>query len=162
MRENLISQSERNKNSSVLSRRDVLMALGSLGLVSALAGLVRASLRFLIPPVSQARAATVIAGPPTDFSQGILTPLTHSPVFIGRDEGGLFALSAVCTHLGCTVARSDEGLACPCHGSRFSADGVNLSGPAARPLPYLALRFNQDGLVEVNLGQTVEPTFRLK
>lgn len=156
-------KTETDKNNKIfVSRRGVLMALGSLGLMSALAGLVRASLRFLTPPVSQAQAATVIAGPPTDFPLGILTPLPHSPVFIGRDEAGLFALSAVCTHLGCTVARSDEGLACGCHGSHFAANGANLSGPATRPLPYLALRRTTDGQLEVNLNRIVEPTFRLK
>lgn len=150
------------RNNPYFSRREVMAALGSLGLVSALTGLVRASLGFLTPPVSQTRAATVIAGPPANFPQGILTPLPHSPVFIGRDEAGLFALSAVCTHLGCTVARSDKGLACPCHGSYFSTDGVNLSGPAARPLPHLALHLTTDGQLEVNLNRVVEPTFRLK
>lgn len=165
MRENLMSQSERNKNvnknSPFLSRRDVLMALGGLGLVTSLTGLLREAVRFLIPPIRQARPSTVVAGSPADFPVGELTPLADGPVFIGRDEGGLFALSAVCTHLGCTVARSGEGLACPCHGSRFAADGINLAGPAARPLPYLALQFNQDGLVEVNLEAVVESTFRL-
>ncbi len=152
----------KSEEKSSFSRREVLVALGSVGLVSALAGLIRESLGFLTPPVSQMRPARVIAGPPADFPQGALTPLANGPVFIGRDEAGLFALSAVCTHLGCTVARSGDRLACPCHGSRFAADGRNLSGPAARPLPYLALQLNADGLVEVNLSQEVEPAFRLK
>jgi cytochrome b6-f complex iron-sulfur subunit len=151
-----------NKNKTFLSRRDVLVALGSLGLLSALASLVRETARFLIPPISQARPSTIIAGPPADFLWGKLTPLTDGPVFIGRDEGGLFALSAVCTHLGCTVAESGEEVTCPCHGSRFAADGANLAGPAARPLPHLALNLNDEGLVEVNLEQSVEPTFRLE
>ncbi|MCK6626539.1 MAG: Rieske 2Fe-2S domain-containing protein [Anaerolineae bacterium] len=151
-----------NKNSTFLSRRDVLVALGSLGLVTGLTGLLRETMRFLIPPISQIRPSTLIAGLPTEFPSGELTPLAEGPVFIGRDEAGLFALSAVCTHLGCTVARSGEGLTCPCHGSRFAFDGANLTGPAARPLPYLALQFNDDGLVEVDLNQVVESAFRLK
>jgi cytochrome b6-f complex iron-sulfur subunit len=145
-----------------LSRRDLLMALGSLGLLTALASLTRETIRFLTPPISQSRPSTVIAGPPANFPAGELTPLPDGPVFMGRDEEGLFALSAVCTHLGCTVARSGEGLACPCHSSQFAIDGANLAGPASRPLPHLALILNEDGLVEVNLDQTVEPTFRLK
>lgn len=149
-------------NKSYVARRDVLLALGSLGLVTALAALLREMVRFLIPPISQARPSTVIAGSAADFAVGDLTPLIDGPVFIGRDEVGLFALSAVCTHLGCTVARSGAELTCPCHGSRFAVNGANLTGPAARPLPYLALQFNQDGLVEVNLEAVVEPTFRLK
>lgn len=46
------------------------------------------------------------------------------------------AFSAICTHLGCTVAPAGNRLDCPCHGSVFDAfTGKNLSGPAPRPLP---------------------------
>lgn len=151
-----------NNNKRFVSRRDALLALGSLSLVTALTGLLRETMRFLTSPISQVRPSTLIAGLPTEFPSGELTSLAEGPVFIGRDEAGLFALSAVCTHLGCTVARSGEGLTCPCHGSRFAIDGVNLTGPAARPLPYLALKLNADGLVEVNLNRVVEPAFRLE
>jgi cytochrome b6-f complex iron-sulfur subunit len=146
----------------VLSRRELLVALGNLGLLTALVSLTRGTIRFLTPPISQGRPSTVITGPPANFSAGELTPLPDAPIFIGRDEDGLFALSAVCTHLGCTVTRGDEGLACPCHGSQFAADGANLAGPASRPLPHLALTLNDDDLVEINLDQAIEPTFRLK
>lgn len=144
-----------------ISRRRLLAALGGVSLLAALAGMAQASLRFLMPPVSQARPVRVVAGQPADFPVGALTALAHSPVFIGRDETGFFALSAVCTHLGCTVAGSDEGLACGCHGSRFAADGTPLDGPAPAPLPYLALSLNGDGLLEVDLSQGVEAGFRL-
>ncbi len=147
---------------SSLSRREVLIALGSLGLLTALVNGVRGSLRFLTPPVSQTPPRIIVAGAPADFPSGELTALAAGPAFIGRDGAGLFALSAICTHLGCTLARSGEELACPCHGSRFASDGNNLAGPASHPLPYLALNLNDDGLVEVNLDQTVESTVRLK
>ena len=151
-----------NKNNPFLSRRDVLVGLGVVGLFTAGAAFLRGAIRFLMPPVSQTRPATIIAGPPESFPPGELTPLAAGPAFIGRDEGGLFALSATCTHLGCTVGRSGEGLACPCHGSRFTADGATLAGPAARPLPYLALKLNADSLVEVNLDQLVDAGVRLQ
>jgi glycine/D-amino acid oxidase-like deaminating enzyme/nitrite reductase/ring-hydroxylating ferredoxin subunit len=52
------------------------------------------------------------------------------------EEGTLHALSATCTHLGCTVRFNDSERAweCPCHGSRFAVDGTVLQGPANRPL----------------------------
>jgi glycine/D-amino acid oxidase-like deaminating enzyme/nitrite reductase/ring-hydroxylating ferredoxin subunit len=54
-----------------------------------------------------------------------------------RDEdGGVHAVSARCTHLGCLVAfnRTERAWECPCHGSRFGPDGEILQGPATRPL----------------------------
>jgi len=65
-----------------------------------------------------------------------------------RDGGGVYALSLVCTHLGCTVTVSAQELACPCHGSRFDRQGRVLSGPADRPLPRLTVA-EQDGMIEV-------------
>ncbi len=57
-----------------------------------------------------------------------------------RDETGqLHAVSATCTHLGCTVAFNslERTWDCPCHGSRFAPDGAVLHGPATRPLEPL-------------------------
>jgi Rieske Fe-S protein len=50
------------------------------------------------------------------------------------------ALSLACTHLGCRVQpASSGGFACPCHGSRFAADGSRTAGPARAPLSRVAL-----------------------
>jgi len=54
-----------------------------------------------------------------------------------RDQSGLYALSLVCTHLGCSVTVSAHELACPCHGSIFDRQGRVLKGPADRPLARL-------------------------
>jgi glycine/D-amino acid oxidase-like deaminating enzyme/nitrite reductase/ring-hydroxylating ferredoxin subunit len=52
------------------------------------------------------------------------------------DTGGVHAVSARCTHLGCIVSFNEAETAweCPCHGSRFGIDGAVIQGPANRPL----------------------------
>jgi glycine/D-amino acid oxidase-like deaminating enzyme/nitrite reductase/ring-hydroxylating ferredoxin subunit len=76
---------------------------------------------------------------PEDLSPGTatVTRIGVEQCAVYRDEDGtLHALSATCTHLGCTVRFNDAERAweCPCHGSRFAVDGTVLQGPANRPL----------------------------
>ena len=61
-----------------------------------------------------------------------------SPTAYYRDQAsGIHAVSAVCTHLGCTVGfnRGDRTWDCPCHGSRFDLQGQVIQGPAIEDLP---------------------------
>lgn len=55
------------------------------------------------------------------------------------DEGGVHAVSAICTHMGCVVQFNHEEQTwdCPCHGSRFQVDGQVSTGPAETPLEPL-------------------------
>ncbi|MCC2676236.1 MAG: hypothetical protein K0R58_3183, partial [Ramlibacter sp.] len=51
-------------------------------------------------------------------------------------DGELFAVSQVCTHMGCKVHWNsvETSWDCPCHGSRFRPDGTVIEGPALKPL----------------------------
>jgi Rieske Fe-S protein len=57
------------------------------------------------------------------------------------DAGRLHAVSATCTHKGCTVTwnNADRTWDCPCHGSIFAADGSVIHGPARKPLASVRL-----------------------
>ena len=81
-----------------------------------------------------------------------------------RQENGFYAVSAVCTHLGCVTQWKPElGLiACPCHGSKFKPDGAKIEGPAPRPLPHFAISLTADGLLQVDKLEIVSPGQALK
>ena len=58
-------------------------------------------------------------------------------VAVARDRSGLLhAVNPSCRHIGCFVSWNDaeETWDCPCHGSRYSADGVMLTGPTHKDL----------------------------
>jgi cytochrome b6-f complex iron-sulfur subunit len=76
-------------------------------------------------------------------------------VAILQDDGGVFAISRVCTHLGCLVNSEPEGFNCPCHGSRFGFDGEVLKGPAPTTLPWLAVRRVGPGTYEIDEDKVV-------
>ena len=73
-------------------------------------------------------------------------------VWIVRNEEGLYALSTVCTHLGCTPnwLEVEQKYKCPCHGSGFRKSGKNFEGPAPRPLERHAVSLASDGQIIVD------------
>ena len=73
-------------------------------------------------------------------------------VWIVRDEESIFALSTVCTHLGCTPnwLSTESKFKCPCHGSGFRMTGVHFEGPAPRPLERYSITVANDGQLLVD------------
>src|SRR5512139_239786 len=159
-------------------RRDFLLKLGTGAGVLALAAQGAASLRSLVPNVSYDAPTTVKLGQPADFPDG-LKFLPDERLFVFRDGKTFHAISAVCTHLGCTVRAEalsnvqTENLAgvevrlthrfmCPCHGSQYKGDGSNVSGPAPKPLAWYRLSVSpDDGQLVVDLADEVDQRFRL-
>jgi nitrite reductase/ring-hydroxylating ferredoxin subunit len=89
----------------------------------------------------RASAHPVSVNIPADVAVGL--SVIDSTLVQRSEDGTLRAFSARCTHLGCRIDRIIDGEAvCPCHGSRFRADGTVASGPASRPLA--ALRVEPD------------------
>ena len=73
-------------------------------------------------------------------------------VWLVRTPTVMYALSTVCTHLGCTPNwLSAEGkFKCPCHGSGFYKTGINFEGPAPRPLERYRIAYSEDGQILVD------------
>jgi menaquinol-cytochrome c reductase iron-sulfur subunit len=160
------------------SRREFLIKGGIGAGACALAVQGAASLRSLVPNVSYDAPTTVKLGAPEDFPEGMRF-LPDQRLFVFR-EGRIFhAVSAVCTHLGCTVRaealpspqtatvegqplRMTHRFLCPCHGSQYSGDGGNLEGPAPKPLAWFHLSLSpDDGQLTVDLAREVGRDFRL-
>jgi len=142
------------------SRRWMLKTLALGG--AALGGFAHAFAwtRSLVPNVLYEPPKKRRLGAPTRFPEGT-TFLRDERIFVVRKGPLLRALSAVCTHLGCTVGAQAEGYHCPCHGSLFDAEGANRAGPAPRPLPWHPLTLRGGALI-VDLGAEVGPDASLE
>ena len=95
------------------------------------AGNGRSVVRHRIEPGERAAVAAIQPG------DGAVVDIGGEHCAAYRDPSGILHLvSAVCSHLGCTVGFNDaeKTWECPCHGSRFATDGRVLQGPAVRPL----------------------------
>lgn len=115
------------------SRRRALQIAAQLLLALPLAGAAFAMLR-----------RTRSVQQPSEFPIPADVPLGLSivgNVVVNREAtGGMHAWLARCTHLGCRLDRVvGEEIVCPCHGSRFRANGTVINGPATRPLQPLNL-----------------------
>jgi len=71
-------------------------------------------------------------------------------VWLVRRGAGVFCISVVCPHLGCSVTAKAEGVFyCPCHDSSFTKDGKRDKGPSPRDLDTLDTKI-EDGWVLVD------------
>lgn len=75
-----------------------------------------------------------------------------SRVFLVSHGDKSFALSPVCSHLGCFVnwSRIEGRFLCPCHGGKYDIEGRVIAGPPLLPLMRLPLRI-EDGKVFIAL-----------
>lgn len=132
-----------------------ISGLGALGVTAA--GGAGVLTDFVNPKVLFEPPTAFRIGKPDSFPVNSVTADYDRKVFIVRTEVGFFALSAVCTHLGCITrwVEDEEFIACPCHGSRFSRDGAVTQGPAPRPLRRIAIRL-EDGELVVDTAVDLE------
>jgi cytochrome b6-f complex iron-sulfur subunit len=147
-----------------MTRRDFLneITVGALGV----AGLGGAALtyQYFSPNVLFEPSTTFRAGNPDLYPANSVTILQDQQVYIVRTPDGFYAVSAVCTHLGCVTQWKPEAnmIACPCHGSKFEPNGKKIEGPAPRPLPHFSVTLTADGELLVDKLQVIKADQVLK
>lgn len=128
--------------------------------------------RFLFPNVLFEKPSKFRAGDPTTYALGVDERYKDTQsVWIVKSTDGMYALSTVCTHLGCTPNwLPNEGkFKCPCHGSGFRPTGLHFEGPAPRPLERFAIQLDATGTLVIDKSKKIrsqdqwaDPDFLLK
>lgn len=138
-----------------VSRRTALKVLG--GLAALTYGFLGAYpiVRFLRGDLGEDGPRSSLRLGSLSYIQGkgwLLRTWGKEPVIAVAKGEEVRAFSAVCTHLGCTVAYNAERghIVCGCHGAGFDADtGVPLYGPASEPLPQYQTTIDERGQVSI-------------
>ncbi len=112
-------------------------------------------LRFFFPRALYEPKTKFLIGYPSDFGFGVDTKFQNAHrIWVVRNTEGIFVISAICTHLGCTPdwKPSENKFKCPCHGSGYDPEGVNFEGPAPRPMDRAHVEVTPEGHIEVDLS----------
>ena len=119
------------------------------------------ALKLPMPAVFPERDSRFPIGKPEDFPPGTLKHDSRRRLYVVSDEKGIAVVSTVCPHLGCVVARGDDGIfTCPCHGSKFDATGKATSGPSPRGLVWNEVSLGPDGRLIVDSEREVSANTR--
>src|ERR1700716_3793471 len=173
------------EDSREMSRRSFLAITGWVGFTAASAIALYQSLKFVYPNATYEDPPAFKADAPGTYGVGSTTVLID-------DQNGFYAISLICTHLGCTPRYFDDvtsdlviagttiskdpdtgqqatkadpalpGFKCPCHGSRYFRDAINFFGPAPRPMDRVHLEVAPDGKLLIDRSVIVDRSFRLK
>ncbi len=170
------------KDAKPVARRSFLnwMTLAWTAFTASMLAAGTATARFMFPNVLFEPPPTFKAGFPNEIQAGQVDERFKSRgVWLVRTDfdqwaksSGIFALSTVCTHLGCTPnwLEAEQKFKCPCHGSGYYKTGVNFEGPTPRPLERFAISIGDDGQIVVDKsrkfqqekGEWVNPAAFLK
>jgi cytochrome b6-f complex iron-sulfur subunit len=147
---------DRLKN-TLWGRRDFLMRVGWGSIIFFLLSSFLSFIRSAFPRVLFQPPTTFKAGFPSDYALGEVSDKYKQDyrVWIVREDDGIYALFAKCTHLGCTPRwlPAEDKFKCPCHGSGFYKSGLNFEGPAPRPLDRFEISIGEDGQLVVDKGK---------
>ena len=180
------------EDSREISRRSFFAILGWLAFLAASLAACVEAVRFGYPNATYEEPSLFKAGLASDYGVGSTTVLIDKRVVINHDANGFYAISLICTHLGCTpryfpdvtsdlvaagtaISKDPDtgqvatkanpalpGFKCPCHGSRYFRDAVNFFGPAPRPMDRVHIEVARDGKLFIDRSVIVDRAFRLK
>ncbi len=138
------------------SRRDFLKSIWKyLGLIALIEGIIL-SFSMMRSRSSNKRLKSENLKPFVSLANvppGSVIPFRSGRFYLIRlEDGGLMAISMICTHLGCTVNwdMTDNVFKCPCHASSFDKQGNVIKSPATRALNYHRVQI-ENGQVFVDL-----------
>ena len=135
------------------ARRRLMQVLLGGGLLASAAAFLYPVLRYLVPPAATDLGGdSVVAAKVGDLkaNSGKIFRFGSRPGLLVRTADGEYrAMSAVCTHLNCTVQyRSDvREVWCACHNGFYDLNGRNVAGPPPRPLESYVVHINGDDVV---------------
>jgi len=165
-------------DSKAPTRRAFLVRVGLGATLAGLGVQLYAFVRALIPNVTYEAPTRFKIGTPDRYGEGAQF-LDDKRLFVFRERNTFHVISAVCTHLGCTVKMRRLGeplkvtaggreiveqveFLCPCHGSKYRGDGTNYAGPAPKPLAYYKVEVSpDDGQLIVDTAEKMDREFRL-
>jgi len=143
-------------NRTAMDRKGFLnwLTIGWLAFSAATGGFFVVMIRFLFPNVLFEPPQSFKIGYPEEFVPGNVDIRFKKKynIWVVRNDEGIYALSTVCTHLGCTPnwLITEQKFKCPCHGSGFRFSGINFEGPAPRPLERFMIYLAGDGQIVVD------------
>lgn len=135
------------------TRREFLSSVLKIGFVSWIGAIIYPVFNYIIPPKKEeSKVSQIEACKVNDMEKdsGKIVKFGNKPVLLIRKKDGEYiALSAVCTHLDCTVQyRKDFGqIYCACHNGRYDLNGKNISGPPPSPLSKYNVAIQNDAVV---------------
>ena len=151
-----LESGKRGGKPQVTRRR--FLALCGWGAVAGVGGVLAAAMGgFLYPNALKIPPSVFSLGRPGDVfnSEGrVFMPLQKTFVEVFR--GKVRVMTAICTHLGCTVNAVEIGYKCPCHGSTYDLDGRNTGGPAPLPLVYFQVYQGASGELLVDKSRQIQ------
>lgn len=134
-------------------RRSLIRWLLGGGIFSSIASFLYPVTRFIMPPnVPEAAVNEVVAGKTQMLkpNAAAIVKFGNKPVLLIRtSETEWKALTAVCTHLNCTVQYQENThqIWCACHNGFYDLNGKVISGPPPKPLDEYAVRIRGDEVV---------------